>query len=370
MLDHRRKIKQLVIGTDFCQTNPSILRALMPLKAARVGGSQSGAPFHPKVYAFVDASRVAALVGSSNFTQGGTVRNEEACLLLEGTADEPPLRQILQSVDAWWHLAPRIDPDFLDAYERQYEATRAYRRALTKKPLVPKPRPGALHRNLLSMSWAKYVQAVDDSGKDRVARRLDVLRRSRIILAEVDSFADVDAVERKAIAGFVGSAERDAANRLKGLDWAWFGSMRGAGTFKNRVADARNSSRAHPRLAGAVDSIPGMGVVDEAHYTAFADLFRTAFEGSERAGQIASASRLLAMKRPDCFVCVDSANRKSLGKDIGFAPTTLNLDNYWERVIAPVMSATWWNAKRPGGREGRIWDGRAAMLDAIYYEPL
>ena len=75
------------------------------------------------------------------------------------------------------------------------------------------------------------------------------------------------------------------------------------------------------------------------------------------------------MKRPDYFVCVDSENKRELSQDLGFPASMLNFETYWECVVEPVMSATWWQVRRPSGYEGRIWDGRAAMLDAIYYVP-
>jgi hypothetical protein len=56
-----------------------------------------------------------------------------------------------------------------------------------------------------------------------------------------------------------------------------------------------------------------------------------------------------------------------LGRNIGFAPTTLDFAKYWQNVIEPIMDAPWWGAARPHGGSGRLWDGRVAMLDAIYY---
>ena len=115
-------------------------------------------------------------------------------------------------------------------------------------------------------------------------------------------------------------------------------------------------------------SIPSAGEVTEDDYAQFAREFQLAFVGSSRQGGIPTASRLLAMKRPDHFVCVDSKNAKRLGADVGFARTTLGLENYWERVVEPITQSRWWNTKRPAGADGRLWDARAAMLDVIYMD--
>jgi hypothetical protein len=61
-------------------------------------------------------------------------------------------------------------------------------------------------------------------------------------------------------------------------------------------------------------------------------------------------------------------NTGKLAKALNFAPKTLSLDNYWERVIVPIQSSPWYNAPRPSGADSELWDYRAAMLDTIYYD--
>lgn len=62
------------------------------------------------------------------------------------------------------------------------------------------------------------------------------------------------------------------------------------------------------------------------------------------------------MKRPDMFVCVNNGNKASLAQALHFALSTLNLDNYWERVIEPIRLAKWYNAPRPEGADAEAWD--------------
>ena len=145
--------------------------------------------------------------------------------------------------------------------------------------------------------------------------------------------------------------------------------MRGAGVFKIRVSDKTKGGDTDKYLSAALDCIPPLGVVTQDDYERFVVRFRKAFIGAARQGQIASASRLLAMKRPDYFVCIDKENRLALSQDLGVAASALDFGTYWERVVEPVMTATWWQSLRPSGAEGHIWDGRAAMLDALYYVP-
>ncbi|MBI2744484.1 MAG: phospholipase D family protein [Burkholderiales bacterium] len=368
LLKLQRKIKRLVIGIDFDHTSPELLRHLMPAKSVHVATGKANSTFHPKVYGFVSGDRAAVLIGSSNFTRGGTHANEEACLLLEGGANDPPIQSLMADVDAWWKEGVEITPEFLDAYERRCAATKEHRKALAKKLIVPKPKADAKHPTLLSLTWQEYVEEIKRHGTEHLKLRLQVLGKAATIFSESSSFADIEPIERKALAGYVGINERDSIPRIAHLDWGWFGSMKGAGFFKNRVADGV-TGRANRYLSDAVDCIPPTGPVTEDDYNGFVQRFRKAFADSERQGRMASATRLLAIKRPDYFVCVDSQNRSELAADIGFAASKLSLDSYWELVIESVMTAKWWSARRPSGLDRRIWDGRMALLDVMYYTP-
>lgn len=75
------------------------------------------------------------------------------------------------------------------------------------------------------------------------------------------------------------------------------------------------------------------------------------------------------MKRPDTFLCVSSPNIIEAANALGFARTTLKLDNYWERVVEPIRLSRWHNADKPPNAEGELWEARAAMLDVLFYRP-
>ena len=110
---------------------------------------------------------------------------------------------------------------------------------------------------------------------------------------------------------------------------------------------------------------PLVGEVTEEHFDRFRALFRDAFQGSD----LATATRLLAMKRPDYFVCLDSKNRDGLCKAFGISKN-VSLDNYWPKIVARIIDSAWWNAPEPPeGLERRIWRCRAAFLDVRFYEP-
>ena len=182
------------------------------------------------------------------------------------------------------------------------------------------------------------------------------------MIYSVSSFGDLAPNQWKAIAGVIGEQQKIEAG-LDHHNWGWFGSMKGMGDFANRV-----SERDH-HLAAALDSVPRHGEVGEDQYIEFCKNFLLAFQKTQRKGSYPTATRLLAMKRPDVFVCVSKPNLAGISDGLGFAKSTLSLENYWERVIEPIRVSPWYNATRPNGADAELWDSRVAMLDAIYYNP-
>jgi hypothetical protein len=59
--------------------------------------------FHPKVYVARRGDRIRALVGSANLT-GGLITNVEAAVLLDGSIDEPVLRDAWSAAVTYWSL--------------------------------------------------------------------------------------------------------------------------------------------------------------------------------------------------------------------------------------------------------------------------
>jgi len=358
---HRKKIRQLVVGTDFAHSSPAFFRMFMEVKNVHVMIDPTSATFHPKMYCFINGDRATAIVGSANFTNGGTNRNTELSLLLEGTVHDEPIQEILSNISVWWRQSKEIDEEFIAAYELQHLANSRHGKKIKKSPRIFRPTSKSSHPGLLATSWDEYLHELKESANGSMNKRLAVLLGARQLLDSVERFSDLDDLERKALAGIIGRREV-MGTPLEDRNWGWFGSMKGAGVFKNRIGEN------DPYLSAAMDHIPLTGEVNEDDYKRFALEYLRAFANSARRGSIVTASRLLAMKRPDYFVCVDSKNARRLSADFGFALPALSLDSYWELVVEPVMVAKWWNVKRPSGTNGKIWDSRAAMLDAIYYE--
>lgn len=358
---HVAKTKHGVIGTHLYQTSPDVLRDFIGSSSVRYM-RPNGRLFHPKAYVFWHGNVMTAIVGSHNLTASAFEgRNVEASLMYSGKATEPALRDVLGFIEQSWLSAHRIeDDDYLFSYELQYKANQSKRQALETFHLAKRP-GGKRGASPLAFTWKAFVDGVRGDKHHSEAGRISILERARALFATRGSFERMNQDERKAIAGTYGRKEP----QLDGHDWGWFGTMFGQGDFKNLV------NHSPTLLSRALDRIPSAGDLTEAQYKQFVADFRKAFAGKAHKGGVATASRLLALKRPDWFVAVNNANRDSLCAALGTRTTTLNLDNYWDSIVVQIMLSDWWNHPRPVSRaDARIWDSRAALLDSHFYEPI
>lgn len=359
MLDAKKRLGKVVIGTHMYQTDPAVLRRFSKCKGARCL-PPSGRLFHPKLYFFEMPDGYAAVIGSHNLTGGAFGgKNIEASVLLQGDEEDSIFHDLKNFIESRWAVAEDIlEDEFLFAYEAQYLAKKEKLKDLNQFYRLKKPRVGA-KTSPLAITWSSFVNGVKNDDHN-LQGRLAVLGRAASLFSEHDSFEAMPRPERKAIAGTYANNERGFDN----VDWAWFGRMSGQGDFKNLVNESPQL------LSKALDNIPVDGAISEDNFDAFSQDFDLAFRNKTHKGGIATASRLLVMKRPDFFVGVNDANKRGICGAFGVAHTTLGLGNYWERIVVPMQNSPWWLAPRPRATlAARIWDNRSALLDSIYYEP-
>lgn len=355
LINNRKKIKKVIFGTHFYQTDPNLLQQFVEDPQVHVMGNDANGTFHPKIYFFKKGESAYAVIGSANFTNGGLNKNDEAATLIEGDVTDSFFQDLLNMIDGFWKRGELIKQNFVDNYRLQHKATEKYRRELQKKRKLIKPKSNSNNQNLRQWTWHEYVVQLKQRKTRKFDVRLAILKEAKQLFVNVKSFNELSDSELKAIGGFLQYHEGDS------IDWGLFGSMRGSGVFQS-VINSRSKF-----ISNALDSIPMSGDITKEHYDKYIQLFEKAFEGQSRQGGVPTASRLLAMKRPDIFICVDSENKNALASDLGFAPSTLNFDKYWDEVIVPITESVWWQATRPSGEDGLLWDGRSAMLDIIYY---
>ena len=364
LIRHNDKFRNVSFGIAFSQTDPKLIKKMVGLDNVRVVKKYPGGTFHPKVYAFRSGNDAAAVIGSANFTIGGLGRNSEAAVLVEGDTKSSFFKEIFSFVKDSAQLGVPITSEFASIYEAAFRRASKFKQP-AHDPLddFGKMDATSLALPLVSMTWSQFSREVRASRHHNVDDSLALLRIAQKWFASVPSFSNLSTGRRQALAGtIVNKEERKLPD--EGREWGWFGSMRGMGDFA-RLINAND-----PNIARAIDAIPQKGEVSREHFITFVENFQGAFDDADRVGGYATASRLLAMKRPDVFVCICKPNIVEASRQMGFSRTTLKLEDCWDKVVEVIRHADWYNIEKQSGEfGGALWESRAAMLDAILYRP-
>lgn len=350
---NRSKIEQAVIGTHFYQTHPDTIDAFVGSEEVKFVLQPSGV-FHPKVYLFWNDTKWEALVGSANLTQAALTDNSELMILISGTDTSASSLnyQIRTTIASYSQQATTQTTETAGAYRTIWASKVHLLRSLGDQYGTRTPRVPPTSSSVKSRSWEQFVASIKKDSLEELEGRCELLRRAGDAFREHPNFESMELTLRQMIAGI--------SNRFdKGIG-LWFGSMKGAGYFKEAVG------KNDPHLSIALDQIPLIGPVSRNQYEEFMREFLKAFPNG--GGAIATASRLLALKRPDRFVCLDSRNLPQLCKDFGIPHTGMTPDRYWNEVACCIWDCPWWSSVRPREKiDGEIWDGRVAMLDSFFY---
>lgn len=352
------RLTHIVIGTNMYVTSPDIIERCFDVPEAKVMYPNDKPMFHPKLYAFDLGKKLEVYVGSSNLTNGGLKRNTECGVFLRSDKSSPSLQTLMDQIEALWEDAKEIDDDFVASYRANHRSMKGAKEKL--KEFVPLKKPTKKGRSAndidpQEMDWATFVHLAKNDQFHSLAVRLKLLKRAQQLFNTHSTYAEMNELDRRSVAGLI-------KDRGDGIEWGYFGQMSAFGNYSLAI-------KKHFKLfSKALDLIPLNAPVTRAHYDRYVQAFKRVPDSSKT--WIGMGTRLLAMKRPDYFVCIDKANRDGLCDNFVCAPTTTNLDNYWDRIIAPMFKTPWWQADEPSNMQEReIWKGRAAMLDAIYYDP-
>ncbi|OLY72822.1 hypothetical protein AU074_08905 [Pseudomonas sp. ATCC PTA-122608] len=352
LITHRSKIRSAVIGTHFYQTHPDVLDEFVGSDSVRFVVQPTGV-FHPKVYLFWDKHSWAVLIGSANLTAGAFKVNTELTTLITSADTNSSFKdEVLELIAGYTADARTINLDEAANYRRIWELKRPELDCLADQYGGREAGKPAIDSTVMSMDWATYFARIQQDPIHGFNQRISLLKTVRKAFEKHAHFNDMDVQIRRGIAGVKSSFLPNSE---------WFGSMTGAGVFRSLVLQGA------PGLSLALDKIPLEGAVSRADYDGFVEEYVKAFANGRHG--IGTATRLLAMKRPDTFLCVDSANRAKLAEDVGIPrPDQIDYARYWDEVVLRLMAAPWWSAPKPEDPdELEAWKGRAAMLDAIFY---
>lgn len=355
LVRHKVKIVKAVIGTHFYQTHPDVLDKFVGSKKVKFILQPNGV-FHPKVYLFWSSEAWEVVIGSPNLTVGALTKNSELSVLITSSDGHTALRQEIADVIAGhWSEAKTVLRSEADNYRKLWKLkTRDLEKIADIFGNRASTKPAAQSK-VMPMEWKDYLAEVKKDKVHGFKDRLALVKEIREYFQTYNHFNDMDLNVRKGIAGLPSKSKA-----IKNC--AWFGSMKGAGAFAGQI-NAGNEA-----YSLALDEIPLTGEIRREHYDRFIAQYLEAYPNG-RDG-LATATRLLAMKRPDVFLCVDAKNKRKLAEDVGIVRADqLDYERYWEEVVVRLMQSPWWQSPKPSDPlEREAWNARAAMLDAIFYE--
>ena len=349
----QRKIRRAVIGTHFYQTHPDVLDNFIGCDEVRFILQPQGV-FHPKAYLFWGKKNWDILIGSANLTAGGMSKNSELMLHISSDDGDSNLHvQMKAQIEDYWESAEIVTEESASAYRALWRVHQPALKRVSGSYSSGNKGKAPVHTEIMSMSWPLFYAAVQADPYHGFHERCDLLALVREAFRRRIAYLEMDLGLRKTIAGLPNDFNDH---------WGWFGSMKGAGYFHQAV----NENNFH--LSAALDLVPLDGAIGREHYDSYVNEFIKAFPDGRHG--VGVASRLLALKRPDYFVCLDSKNKTQLCKDFGIKQTDMTYDRYWEDVICRIVDSVWWNEPKPTDDNAiSVWLGRAAMLDAIFYQP-
>lgn len=351
LIKARAKICTGVIGTHFYQTDPDVLDEFVGSSQVRFVLQPEGI-FHPKVFAFWTATSWEVLIGSANLTAGAIKANTELSTIItdqDGTPDL--LMEVLDIIRGYrGRTISQVDAD---NYRRIWGTKARIRERLDGSYGGTPASKAEVESPVMTMDWPTFYAEIQKDNTHGFEDRLGMLDQVASQFAKFKHFNDIPIQERLGIAGLRSKAIKNPE---------WFGSMTGAGKFYKYM----NASE--PAFSTALDAIPPEGPVSKHQYDTFIKEFIKGFPDGRHG--LGTATRLLSMKRPDIFLCVDGQNKKKLAQDVGMVRADkLDYERYWTEVVERLQETPWWRSLPPsGGNEARAWLARAAMLDAIFYE--
>lgn len=116
--NYRKKIKQFIVGVDFARTSDTFLENFQNTDTVRYMPNNGGMTFHPKIYYFETGENATVIIGSSNCTDGGLIRNQEASFLMHGDKDNETIVAVRQQIEKWFEQGTQITPEFVANYQR------------------------------------------------------------------------------------------------------------------------------------------------------------------------------------------------------------------------------------------------------------
>lgn len=337
LVKYSAKIKKISVGLSFYATNVKFIKKFRSHTGVNFVIDKLGT-YHPKVYVFRNSENdFEILIGSANFTNSAFNKNTEFNILINSkdTDSEKVLAESMDFILAQWNKGVVLTDVFIEKYTDSKKKI---------KPLSPLPTKG-IFKPIYSKSWQQYL---NDLYIEDFQSRIDLLNWVRSKFKAQPLFDKMDLQTRKSIAGF---AEEE------GITTGCFGSTGARGYFKQSIIKKPEI------ITKALSKIPKEGYVSKADYNNFINEFKKVSKENE----LACATRLLCLWRPDYFVNFNGINADSLSTELRISKSKVNYETYWDLIVVPLSNADWSkNTIFKNKMEKDIFSKRVALLDCIH----
>ena len=343
------KVDRLVVGLHFYQTDPDFIEHYMNWHSVRFIKQTEGV-FHSKVYFFYNSpDDWSAIVGSSNFTRAGFSFNSEANIYFDQADGKGLSLQLTLYIDSLWEDASPFSNPELSSYRTLCDYQKSNLASL-RKTIAKKNRRVIDSSEIDVMTWDSYINLI--LSNQTLGARISLLEKAHELFKKYKRFNSIPYDLRACLAGIA----QTMSDFDKEVDWRLFGSMKRATTYTKAIKDGT-------KLAAAIDYIPLKGEVSKEVFMKYANEFQSIFKDP-----LASATRLLAIKRPDVFVCIDSKNKRGICKAFNIPLSRLTFENYWELIVGRIRNSVWYSEKTKGDVIiNKIKKYQVALLDCFYY---
>ena len=218
--------------------------------------------------------------------------------------------------------------------------------------------------NKLNISWELYLQAINQLPANyKIAPSLKLLNLADGLMNQLNSGVLESTPQERNLLG--GISDNKTVKEYQ-LDTELLGGMSSFAAFKKIL---KNDPAGVQKL---LKIIPANGRIDGWHYMQFTDGYRQLFEtnGTKQA-PLFPATRLLAMKRPDQFVCISPDT--DLGFYQAFATKPLkkqDFTRYWDDIILTIQKTAWFKQDLPmDPSQLAIYRARVCLLERILNQP-
>ncbi len=334
LLKNKDKIQFSTVGIDFAGTDVNVLKDFQNSNKVKIYKGEY--TFHPKIYVFYNRTKYKAIIGSANLTEGGMYNNDE-CAVLFTESDGVLLDNVLEKLEDYFDKAKIITDGIIETYSKEYEAIKENNNSIVKRLEPTKQKID--EAPYIDLKWgevSEIIQQID------FVDRSGMLNDIQEIFKKLDDsnikFENLELDERRMIIG----NSKDVNNKYRA-----FGGLASGGKAQQILLNQDDPK--NTELRSIIEELDKIELLNEDNMchpvseTIVRNIVKTVM-GIEGCG-ISTVTRLLAVKRPDLFLCVNDGNQNSIKELFGFRISgKYEIDKYI-KLLKMIYNTDYFNHK-------------------------